>query len=121
MKVHKSQSPLGVIFRVFASKGCVDIESVQRKAQSAYLRLEPHLTKDEIDRLSTARSHALDVGEGREEFDEVCQEIGKRLFDGFIKEIRVQRKRTHRNDGTIIGGKYDGKKDHDVTSWNPEK
>ena len=29
--------------------------------------------------------------------------------------------RTHRNDGTIIGGKYDGQRDHDVGGWKPPK
>lgn len=29
--------------------------------------------------------------------------------------------RTHRDDGTIIGGKYDGKQEYDVAGWVPEE
>lgn len=41
------------------------------------------------------------------------------LCTAFIQN-KTEEKRTHRDDGTIIGGKYHGMRDHDVRGWKPE-
>jgi len=44
-------------------------------------------------------------------------------FDIKVNKLKEQQKhkRTHRDDGTIIGSKYDSHKDYDVTRWKLEK
>lgn len=69
------------VFERYAAKGPVNIPGAQKSAHQAYEEFKHLLTPEEKSRLSTARGHALDVGEGRGEFDRVCADIRKRLFN----------------------------------------
>ena len=60
-----------------------------------------------------------EIYKGRITTIEFATELFRNL--GLIGREEPTENRTHRNDGTIIGGKYDGKKDHDVAGWKPEK
>ena len=73
-------SALRRTFDRFAAKGPVNIPGAQKSAHQAYEDLKHLFTQEEKNHLSTARGHALDVGEGRGEWDRVCAQIRKRLF-----------------------------------------
>lgn len=70
---------LAEALRTVSHKGPVRYPGAQAQFETAYRVLAPHLTDDERLALFTARSHALDVGEGRDEFDLVMGEIRARL------------------------------------------
>jgi len=58
-----------------AKAGC---NWTQQKAHRLYKSIENYLTKEEKIAIAVARSH-WDIGEGREEIDEVCQQIIDRM------------------------------------------
>lgn len=66
-------------FRVLFEKGPVGYERVQTQVERARRLVDRYLLPAEQANLGTARSHALDVGEGRREWDEVCERIRQRL------------------------------------------
>lgn len=70
------------VLRSYQDHAPVDLPGPQRQAQAAWRLLKPLLLSDEIRHLGTALSHALDVGEGRREFDRVMDEIRARLLSG---------------------------------------
>lgn len=81
-KAHKEVAVnLLTAFRVMSNKGPVNLPTSQMAYSNAYRFVEPFLTEDEINKLGTARSHALDVGEGRGEWDAACKSIYERLFE----------------------------------------
>ena len=66
-------------FRVFGQKGPVSYPTSQAAAAKAFTTIQKYLTGDERSRLSTAQSHAVDVGEGRREFDNLWNKVKVRL------------------------------------------
>jgi hypothetical protein len=61
------------LLNVFQAKaGCMH---TQGEANSAFLRLREYLTLDQRATLASAWGHHRDVGEGREELDDVCNEL----------------------------------------------
>ena len=85
-----------------------------------------------IKAINAAREAGLEVEDvivlvDREEFDGVAniEKEGVKVHSifkakEFIDRHLLDQGRTHRDDGTIIGGKYEGRQDHDVTGWKPE-
>lgn len=67
-------------FDVYAAKAQVALPGPRRTAERMRRVFEYLLHPGERRELGTALSHALDVGEGRQEFDEVCARIRRRLF-----------------------------------------
>lgn len=65
-------------WRAYRAKACVNHESVQRKVNALERVVFPALLVAERGHLSTAIAHAM-LGEGRREFDRVCEEIEARL------------------------------------------
>lgn len=66
-------------FKVFSDKGSVNIPTSQQAATQAYKVFNGLLTDRERGDLQTAVGHSL-IGEGRGEFDAVCQRIRLRLW-----------------------------------------
>lgn len=67
-------------FRIFQAKGPVVYDGVQRRFWQACRNIQHLLTDEEYTKLFVARCHAINVGEGREEWDSICKEVEKRLF-----------------------------------------
>lgn len=65
-------------WEVVSAKGPVNLPSSQRAVQSSFHLIRPYLTEDERAELSIASDHALQGGEGREEWDAVCKRIEAR-------------------------------------------
>lgn len=74
------RNPVRTLFERYASKAPVNVPGPQRSADMAYRDIKYLLLPHEQSALSVARGHAVDVKEGRQEFDNVCAEIRKRLF-----------------------------------------
>lgn len=66
-------------FKLYFDKGPVDRESSQRCANNAKNKIKMYLTYFEISSLETARDHSLNCSEGREEWDQISNQIKKRL------------------------------------------
>lgn len=65
-------------WKIYSEKALVNYPGPQIKANQAYKIIEPHLAKEEKFLLMVARDHSS-IGEGREEFDEICKQIAQRL------------------------------------------
>ena len=65
----------------FLQKGPVDIPSVEYKiwSDANVEHVKQFLTQREYTELLIARSHAVDVGEGRGEWDDIAEKIRKRI------------------------------------------
>jgi hypothetical protein len=74
------EKDLKKLWKIYRSKAPVNRQTSQIRAFQAYQVIKPYLTKEEISKIETALGHALFVGEGRREFDHICTEIEKRLF-----------------------------------------
>lgn len=74
-----TQHTLRYWWEVFASKGPVNIRGAQFQYENARRHIEGLLLPEERSALSTARSHAIDCGEGRGEWDALCATLAQRL------------------------------------------
>jgi hypothetical protein len=68
------------LLREFQDNAAVNYPGPQRVAGVAFMKLRELLPTNEQRALSTARSHATNVHEGRSEVDYVCKKIRERIW-----------------------------------------
>jgi hypothetical protein len=79
----KTQGDIGSVQSICFQSPC-ERRGCTANAHRAWEIIKKHLTEEEITKLGTARSHAIDCGEGRGEHDALCKKIREDLVERLL-------------------------------------